>query len=111
MSSRLASHSVNINIIQVYAPISDYDDEEVELFYEEIEETMAKVHKKDLLVIQGDWKTIVGNSNDEWRYAVGKFASGKTNPRGLRLLEFALKHIFIIDNTLHPYFNAATVQI
>ena len=46
MSLRLASHSVNINIIQVYAPISDYDDEEVELFYEEIEETMRRFIKK-----------------------------------------------------------------
>ena len=44
MSLRLASHPVNINIIQVYAPTSDYDDEEVGLFY--IEETMEKVHKK-----------------------------------------------------------------
>ena len=53
-------------------------DEEIELFYEEIEEKMAKVHKKYLLVIQCDWNAIVGNSNDEWRYVVGKFALEKT---------------------------------
>ena len=46
MSLRLASHPVNITIIQVYAPTSDYDDEEVGLFYEEIEEIVAKVYKK-----------------------------------------------------------------
>ena len=106
MSLRLASHHVNINIIQVYAPTSDYEDEEVEIFYEELEEMMVKVHRKDLLIVQGDWNAIVGNTNDVGRNAVGKFALGKTNPRGLRLLEFASKHSFTIANTLHPQKNS-----
>ena len=92
---------------------------------------MVKVHRKDLLIVQGDWNAIVGNKNDVGRYAVGKFDLGKTNPRGFRLLEFASKHSFTIANTLHPqkiqenlhgiyqtvlyiirlHSNAATVQI
>ena len=90
---------------QVYNPSSDYEDEEVEIFYEELEEMMVKVHRKDLLIVNGDWNAIVGNTNDVDRYAVGKFALGKTNPRGLRLLEFASKHRFTIANTLHPQKN------
>ena len=107
MSLRLASHPLNITIIQVYATISDYEDEEVGIFYEELEEMMVKVHRKDLLIVQGDWNAIVGNTNDVGRYAVGKFALGKTNPRGLRLLEFASKHSLTIANTLHPQENSS----
>ena len=106
MSLRLVSHPVNITIIQVYAPTSDYEDEEVEIFYEELEEMMVKVHRKDLLIVQGNWNAIVGDTNDVWRYAVGKFSIGNTNPRGLRLLEFASKYSFTIANTLHPQKNS-----
>ena len=91
-----------MTIIQIYAPTSDYNDEDIEVFYEDIEQTMAAVHKKDLLIIQGDWNAIVGDANKDWSNAVGKFALGKTNPRGIRLLEFATKHNFTLSNTLHP---------
>ena len=38
----------------------------------------------------------------EWNNAVGKFATGKNNSRGIRLIEFATKHNFTLANTLHP---------
>ena len=106
MSLRLASHPVNITIIQVYAPTSDYEDEEVDILYEELEEMMVKVHGKDLLIVQGEWNAKVGNTNDVVKYAVGKFSLGKTNPRGLRLQEFASIHSFTIANTIHPQTNS-----
>ena len=40
--------------------------------------------------------------NKEWNNAVGKFALGKTNSRGIRLLEFATKHNCTLANNLHP---------
>ena len=55
---------------------------------------MANIHKKDILVIKGDWIAIVEHSNDELRYAVGKYALGKTNSRGLRLFEFSSIYIY-----------------
>ena len=90
-----------MTIIHIYAPASDYDDEYINIFYKEIEKTMAETNKKDILIIQGDWITIVGDSNKEWNNVVGKFALGKTNSRGIRLLEFATKHNFTLANTLH----------
>ena len=53
---------------------------------------MRAVHKKDLLIIQGDWNAIVGNVNKDWSMDVGKFALGETKIRGIILLEFANKH-------------------
>ena len=37
--------------------------EYIEIFYEEIEKTMAETNKKDILIIQGDWNPIVCDSN------------------------------------------------
>ena len=91
-----------MTIIQIYASISDYDDECIVIFYEEIEKTMVETNKKDILIIQGKWNSILGNSNKEWNNTVGNFAVGNTNSRGIRLLEFATKYNFKLDNTLHP---------
>lgn len=56
ISSRLISIRIAARfIIQVYAPTTDYDDEAVETFFEELENTVKKTPKKDFLVIQGDW--------------------------------------------------------
>ena len=63
---------------------------------------MAETNKKDILIIQGNWNSIVCDSNKEWNNAVGKFALGKTNSRVNRLLKFATKHNFTLTNTLHP---------
>ena len=54
-SSRLITIQIsarphNITVIQVYAPISDHKDEEVEQFYEQLNSIKAKTSKKDLLV-------------------------------------------------------------
>ena len=55
---------------------------------------------------------IVGDANKDWSNVVGKFALGKMNPRGTRLLKFATKHKFTLTNILHPqkYSRKATLH-
>ena len=57
---RLRASPFNISIVQVYAPTSDYEDEEVEDFYNQLQEVVEQVPKKDILVVQGDWNAKVG---------------------------------------------------
>ena len=45
----------NITIIQAYAPTSEHDDDDVEHFYEKLQEVLDQTPKKDILVVQGDW--------------------------------------------------------
>lgn len=60
--------------IQVYAPCTDHDDEEVKEFYEHIENQIKKVPKKDILKILGDWNAKVDpDANSDWRGTVGQF--------------------------------------
>ena len=44
----------NITIVQVYAPMSDYDDNEKEEFYDQLQNVIDQTPKKDILVVQGD---------------------------------------------------------
>ena len=100
---RLSAKPMNVTIIQAYAPTTDHDDDRVEEFYEDLENTMKAVPKKDLLIVQGDWNAKVGpDSYDQWAGTVGKFSTGETNDRGLRLLEFATSNKLTLANTLFP---------
>ena len=106
---RTSAKPHNMTLIQAYAPTSDYEDDEVEAFYEQLAQTIAKVPKKDILIVQGDWNAKVGkDAYKDWSGTVGRFGIGETNDRGLRLLEFAKSHKLTIANTLYPHKKSRT---
>ena len=51
----------NITVIQVYVPISNAEEAEVEQFYEDIQDLLELTPKKFILFITGDWNTKVGS--------------------------------------------------
>ena len=51
--------SFNITVIQVYAPTSNA--EEAEQFYEDLQDLLELIPKKDVLFIIGDWNAKVGS--------------------------------------------------
>ena len=89
---------VDILIIQVYAPTTAADDEEIEHFYEELD-NIIKTHKKyrDMLLVIGDYNAKIGEGRDN--KTVGPHGLGTRNERGNRLIEFATKHKVFITNT------------
>ena len=82
---RLQATPFNISIIQVYAPTTDHTDEEIELFYNELQDSISKMSKKDILVIQGDWNAKISkDAITDWRRTSGKCCNSTTNERGYR---------------------------
>ena len=51
----------NITVIQVYAPTSNTEETEVEWFYEDLEDLLELIPRKDVLFIMGDWNEKVGS--------------------------------------------------
>ena len=89
----------NIAIVQVYAPTSDYDDNEIEEFYDQLQNVIDQT-LKDILVPQGDWSAKVGkDACGNWQGICGPFCNDDTNERGFRLLEFATFNNFVLANT------------
>ena len=86
---RLRAVPFNITIVQAYAPTSDYNDNEIEEFYDQLQNVIDQT-LKDILVVQGDWNAKVGkDACGNWQGICGPFGNDDTNERGLRLLEFA----------------------
>ena len=86
----------NITAIQVYASTSNA--EEVERFYEDLQDLLELTPKKDVLFIIGDWNAKVGSQDTHG--VTGKFGLGIRNEAGQRLIEFCQENALVIENTL-----------
>ena len=86
ISVGLQGKPFNITVIQVYAPTSNAEEAEVEQFYEDLQDLLELIPKKDLLVIIGDWNAKVGSQ--EIPGVAEKFGLGVQNEAGQRLIEF-----------------------
>ena len=76
----------NITVIQIYAPTSNAEEAEVELFYEDLQDLLELTPKKDVLFIIGDWNAKV--RSQETPGVTGKFGLAVKNEAGQRLIEF-----------------------
>ena len=97
---RLRAVPFNITIIEADTLKSDYDDNKIEEFYEQLQFVIDGTSKKDILVVQGDWNAKVGRVVcGNWQGIYGPFCNNDTNERGLRLLEFASFNNLVFANT------------
>ena len=92
------SKPFSITVIQVYAPISNAEEAEVEQFYEDLQDLLELTPKKDVLFIIGDWNEKVGSQ--ETPGLTGKFGLGTQTEAGQRLIEFCQENALVIANTL-----------
>ncbi|GFO12223.1 MORC family CW-type Zinc finger protein 3 [Plakobranchus ocellatus] len=87
----------NLNIIQVYAPTSACSDDDIEKFYEELEEARTQCSQQNPLIIMGDFNAKVGEGREE--NIVGPHGLGTRNLRGEKLVEWCKMNNLIIGNT------------
>jgi hypothetical protein len=99
ISARFDAAPFKVSVIHVYAPTSSSSEEDIEAFYNDVEEAIAKTDKKDVIILTGDWNAKVGSDNKDWESVMGKYGYGDRNERGERLLEFATVHDLYICNT------------
>lgn len=81
----------SLKIIQVYAPTTDYDDEMVETFYDDIS-IAIELDKTYYTIVMGDLNAKLGSKTDEAEFAMGPFGYGERNHRGEMFLDFLLHH-------------------
>ena len=115
MSVALKTNTGSVTIIQVHVPDSNYDDDEVENFYNILQQEIDTIPKKLTVLLNGDFNARVGtNYTESISEVVGKYSIGGTKERGLRLLQFApsrnmcwpilFTNINLIEH-LHGYFQ------
>ena len=84
----------NITAIQDYAPTSNAEEAEVELFYEDLQDLLELTSKKDAFHYRGL------ECKSRKSRITGKFGLGLQNEAGQRLTEFCQENTLVITNTL-----------
>ena len=87
-------------IIQCYFPTSEHPDEEVDTLYDQIQEIINTVPKRDHLIVMGDFNSKVGGLHTSYGSAIGKHTTGTHNARGLRLAKFCVQNNLAATNTM-----------
>jgi hypothetical protein len=95
---KLPAEPINILMMQVYMPTSEYEDDEVEELYGIIEEILEEDGKCNTnTIIMGDWNSIVGD--ESCRNIVGPNGLGRKNYRGQMIINFCERNGLIVTNT------------
>ena len=86
---RFQGKPFNITVIQVYAPTSKAEEAVVEWFYEDLQDLLELIPKKDVVFIIGDWNAKVGSQQTPG--VTGKFDLGMWNEAGQRPIRVLLR--------------------
>ena len=86
ISVRFQGKPFNITVIQVYVPTTNAGKDEVEWFYEDIQDLLEPIPIKDVFFVIGGWNAKTGSQ--EILGVTGKFGLGVQNETGRRLTEF-----------------------
>ena len=100
---KIAAKPVGLNIIQVYAPTTDYSDEDIEAFYEQVDSARSQCKPEEITLVVGDLNAKVGRGRSG--EVVGNYGLGQRNERGDRWMEWCESWEQIIMNTFfrhHP---------
>ncbi|GFO16672.1 craniofacial development protein 2-like protein [Plakobranchus ocellatus] len=94
---KIAGKPVDLNIIQVYAPTANSNDEDLDKLYNELDTAKTQCKSQDPLIMMGDFNAKVGTEKVD--DIVGKHGLGIRNERGEKLIEWCQTNNIIVGNT------------
>ncbi|XP_062525575.1 craniofacial development protein 2-like [Bombyx mori] len=99
---RMNIDSLELSIIQVYAPTEASSDEELEFFYSTVDKAIQL--SENNIIVMGDFNAKIGQTNPN-ETVTGNHGYGDRNCRGNRLIDFAHENNFAIMNTFFKKTN------
>src|SRR5215469_3954380 len=94
---RIKGNPFNICLIQVYAPTTQHEEDEMDKFYREVQSAKDQCNQHEIIIVMGDLNAKVGN--ERFDEVVGPWGLGNRNDRGERWIEWCMENKQIIGNT------------
>ncbi|GFO50342.1 endonuclease-reverse transcriptase [Plakobranchus ocellatus] len=94
----LHTKPVKTTIIQVYAPTMQYNEEEKELFYNQLQAVMDTIKTRNMTIVMGDFNAKVGEGQEK-KKGLGSHGLGERNVNGEYLLNFSEANNLMVLNT------------
>ena len=96
------SKKINMNIVLIYAPTNEAQDEDKETFYSQLQDILDKLPRKDMTILMGDVNAKVGDDNSGYEEVMGKHAEGIMNDNGERFANMCSLKNFVIGGSVFP---------
>ena len=87
-----------LKIVQLYAPTSSYSDEDINNFYNDVDENLGKPNH--YTIVMGDFNAQIEKRTNPMEMATGKSGLELRNERGNTLVEWATSRKYKIMNTM-----------
>ena len=87
-----------LKIVQVFAPTTSYSEEDINSFYNDVDEILGKPNH--FTIVTGDFNAQIGERTNPMETAMGKFGFKLGNERGNTLVEWATSIQYKIMNTM-----------
>lgn len=103
ITARFNSKFQKVSIVQCYAPTNAAEEEDKLAFYEQLDSTLQKMPKRDILLVMGDFNAKVGSDNIGREQIMGKEGIGKINENGELFVDFCQQNDLVIGGTVFPH--------
>ena len=94
---KLKSQKIDANLIQVYAPTMDSNENAIQRFYKDLDATKKKCKSAEMLLVMGDWNAKIGCSMEQ--PTIGGYGLGGRNERGDLLIDWCHENSMVVTNT------------
>ena len=94
---RLSAKPVNLTIAQLYAPTSTAPNEEIDSFYDVVQDALDSIPNSDITLLMGDLNAKIGKVAKK-SSNIGIYGIGTRNESGNRLEEFCQANDLVIRN-------------
>ena len=94
---KLKSQKIDVNLIQVYAPTMDSNENAIQEFYKDLDATKKKCKSGEMLLVMGDWNAKIGCSVEQ--RMVDGYSLGSRNERGDLLVSWCHENNMVVTNT------------
>lgn len=100
---RMRGKKYNVTLINVHAPTEEKDEEEKEIFYDQLDRALAAIPSSDMKIVLGDFNAQVGKET-VFMPTIGKNSlHSKTNENGVRMINFATSRSLVVMSTIFPH--------
>ena len=100
---RSSRDRLNMDIIMVYAPTNEAEEETKELFYHRLTAVMDRRPRRNLIVVMGDLNAKIGGDNEGYETVMGKEGLGEMNDNGERFADFCDIQDLVIGGSVFPH--------
>lgn len=97
------SKKINMNIILIYAPTNEAEEEDKDDFYKQLQTILDKLPEKDMNILMGDANAKIGQDNLGYEDVMGIHGDGTMNDNGERFANMCSFNNFVIGGSVFPH--------